>query len=850
MMQMDSEKLRSAIEAAIEAREDGDYEESAEQLAALHAEHPDSAEVAIEYSRSLARVRRHAEGDAVLTEAVRRHPDDAGLCRIWSYAPTQVNDFGEVIRRAEILRARFASAADANEWTSLCVEFDALYESAQWSRLSERLDAHWDTVRRHPVVLPAALVATGKLFQPMRTRLMMQSTEKQAWNNLAPDARENLELQTAIAVENQKLAHRAGYRVVSLGQNCLPYQLLGRWGLVTVPGTLGATPAKLTPFDLGGFTADHAANSIATGFRFLEERGDYSVVAAWGGGEMLSHRPTGIGFFHERGPWWIGERERFFGRIRGLVAGWDDVLATERRIFVFCLCGAGDPAKLVHAVIEYLLGPDDFLVVLDVLGEPHAVPSHERVLYRHCPYPRDYDWTDFGQQLSSRGLRFELAAIEPVTALMKQLSPRSEVEAGEAAGRLALLQDLREQAQSRGLGEVADALRLLARVTPAIEDADAQLEEAEMMRLAGLPDEAETILSRALAVQPHHAGLRRAWATAPGRAGDWVESLLRARLLRQDPELASDDMSRIAVAIELKALQELGNWHEIPPLVDSNRDVILRDRELFGAAAEALYAAFARPALRSLVAAAAGTIGPADEIRAGILDDLADADRNAWRLRDADTRLLCIGQDATGFLLTGRWGLQPARTDHRGLSFFELGGFDGNATAVALEGGVAQFLNPENYAIVPAWFGGMMPVHRATGANFYLYRRQRWEDGDLGAFISGLFENVERWRQVRTGGRRVYLFVATQGCDLERLADAFRQQLAGNGARLVVLDLRPGTRTFADAPGVTYLQRTPPEGWEVNLSLLSPNPAALEFERALVDEILELATEATLVAAE
>ncbi len=35
MMPMDGEALRLAIEAAVEAREDGDYEESAEQLAAL-----------------------------------------------------------------------------------------------------------------------------------------------------------------------------------------------------------------------------------------------------------------------------------------------------------------------------------------------------------------------------------------------------------------------------------------------------------------------------------------------------------------------------------------------------------------------------------------------------------------------------------------------------------------------------------------------------------------------------------------------------------------------------------------------------------------------------------------------
>ena len=493
-MAMDSEALHRAIEAAVEAREDGDYEESAEQLAALWASHPDSAPVAIEYARSLARIRRHAEADTVLGEAVRRHPADAGLCRIWSHAPTQINDFGEVIRRAEILRARFAASADAGEWASLCVEFDALYESAQWARLSERLDANWDLVRRHPVVLPAALVATGKLFQPMRTRLLMQATEPQAWQNLAPDARDNLELQTAIAVDNQKIAQRAGYRVVSLGQNCLPYQLLGRWGLVAT----AATPRALTPFDLGGFTGDHAAASIASGFSFLADRDSYSVVAAWGGGEMLSHRPTGIGFFHERGPWWIGDRERFFARINGLVAGWQEALAAPKRIFVFCLCGAGDPARLVQSVIHNLLGPEDFLVVLDVLGEPHAVPEHERVIYRHCPYPRDYDWTDFGQQVSARGLRFELGAIEPVVSLLKRLSPAGEAAKQEAAARLALLQGLREQVQARGLDEVADALRLLARVTPAADDAEAQLTEAEMMRLAGLPDEADLIVTRAI----------------------------------------------------------------------------------------------------------------------------------------------------------------------------------------------------------------------------------------------------------------------------------------------------------------------------------------------------------------
>ena len=230
-------------------------------------------------------------------------------------------------------------------------------------------------------------------------------------------------------------------------------------------------------------------------------------------------------------------------------------------------------------------------------------------------------------------------------------------------------------------------------------------------------------------------------------------------------------------------------------------------------------------------------------VRDGILEDLDAADRHAMRLREADARLLCIGQDSTGFLMTGRWGLQPARTTREGLTFFELGGFDGDASAIVLEGGVAPFLNPDRYEIVPAWFGGQMPVHQPSGANFYLYRRHRWGEGDVGAFISSLFENVERWRQARASGRRLYLFVVTQDCDLERLAAAFRQALAGHGARLLVLDLRPGTREFGGAPDVTYLHRVPPAGWEVNMSVLSPNPAALAFERGLVEEILGLAAE-------
>jgi hypothetical protein len=411
---------RQRLDAAIALREDGDFEDSAAAFEALLAAHPADPEATLEYVKTLRRLDRTRDADLALEQAILAHPGHFELRKAWAEMPRLDVDYAATLARGRVLRSLFSPHDHPGAWETLSVEFDSLYEMGEWDRLEALVAAQWDQLCAVPEILPDGVAALHKLFLTDRLRDLAEAARPQAWERLPPGAAETLVLKAQIARRNRELMEATGISLISIGQNCLPYQLAGRWGLVAPQ----ADPADLTPFDLGGFTNDSVAGAIESDFAAFEDRGNFTVTKAWGGGQMFLHKPSNVGFFHERGTHWVTpDQSRFFMRLALMIANWKRRRKAAKRLYVYCLCGAGSLDRLVAAAAAKLLGPGAQLLILDVMQQPSRCPPHGQVTYRHIPYPKDYDWTSVYQQCSARGFAFEAEVIGAIAGCLTALDP-------------------------------------------------------------------------------------------------------------------------------------------------------------------------------------------------------------------------------------------------------------------------------------------------------------------------------------------------------------------------------------------------------------------------------------------
>ncbi len=689
--------------------------------------------------------------------------------------------------------------------------------------------------RPQPLSITAALGAINNLFWTGTLNRLLQEATPRAWQNLAPGALENLRMRADMARQNQELVTRTGAQVISIGQNCLPYLLGGRWGLIAQQ----ATPEALQPFDLGGFHNDNVADAIATDFAAFKDRNNYVVAGAWGGGKMLNHRPTNVGFFHERGPYWLHHPERFFDRIDLMLENWARAKVGGKRIFVFCYCGAGSLERLVEVADQHLLGVDAQLLIVDVLQEPHVPPAHERVSYIHVPYPRDYTWTKVEHQISPRGMNFELSIVSPIVDLLARFEPEHEAVRA-AAGRARMLRNLAQKARDAGqLENAVAAYTALVKQDPG--DAASVLQYAELLRSMQRLQDADAVLTQALPHAPHNFELHWAWSEVPMHGVQWDEIIRRSRALRAAFRPEEEPRAWRALGLEIKVLHDTGRWAEAVALLRENWAGFIERTELFATAVDVLASIGQIGVLQRLLNAAT------PQARAGLNVEtlnststrLSAALANQALLRRAGGRVVPLGQNGFAFLLAARWGLvdEAAAVEW---TPFDVGDFHGNVTAEMLETNFAGFAEREEFVEIDAWGGGRMLQHKPTGIGFPSRRQARIGEAERRSFFADIDAMVGNWRRIKRAGQRVFLYTMMGPADLARLvAAATAGGLFDSSGHLVILDLREaGEGRPPQHPHVTYLHAALPRQFPWNSAIRSATEMGLAYETKLLQPVV------------
>ncbi len=755
------------------------------------------------------------------------HPDDGKLLHVWADLPGQIFDHDEIIRRAEIYRAAFPPTEHPGAWHSLAVQFGSFTESLRWNDLSDSIQAQKQNAVRFPNALRVCLWQATELCLTEVQTALVEAAQPEAWAQLPPEAKHNIRLRIALTELNRKLLTAAQTSVFSIGQNCLPYLLGGRWGLIAQR----ERPEAMTPFDRGAFRKDAAGTVIGNDFATFSDRAAFSETVAWDGARIYRHDATDVHFYHERGATWFkNNSEKFFPHVNRMVDNWRNDLMRQRRLFVFCLCGEGDLHKLVEIMDRHLLGPDSHLLVIDVLQQIHACPVHQHVTYVHIPYPSHYAWDNFTHQSSARGVGFELSVMIEVTTLVSSFLSQEEANLFKTE-QSRLLEQYAAGAWPYGHDNSIAIYSALHRVEPAHKDH--AVAYARVLRDGGKSDEAQKVLEQARRHEPENYDLHVAWADLGTAPFDVRTRLTRLQSLREiyPPEVEPRSWGRLAE--ELKTLAGHGFWNEARTLIGQRRQDFLTRPELFREALETMInlgnLAEARQLVKNVDAAVREMQPP--NMLSCVQERLDKADANRAVVQRAGVQVLPLGQNSMLATFAVRWGLQAAARAFDECTPFELGDFYQDSAAQAISDNFEALSNHEQYVEKPAWGGGNVLRHSENGVAFMVHRAAQMGPSESKRFFAHLDSMIAHWRRVSQTGPRIFWFAHGNSGNLEQLVSVIKEKLLDARARLVILDLNETPAGLPPDPQISLLHAPLPGHYPWFSPLASATAEGLAYEQ-------------------
>ena len=395
--------------------------------------------------------------------------------------------------------------------------------------------------------------------------------------------------------------------------------------------------------------------------------------------------------------------------------------------------------------------------------------------------------------------------------------------------------------KARAAKQPENAAALLnALLAQAPDDSAAAVELAQTLRDLKRLDEADAVLSRATERDPENFALRKSWAEMPSHSADWAVTIQRGQALRASFPPRLQPHALLSLNAELSAYYDAGRWEEAVTFIHHNWESFTSRRELFGNALDMLGKLFRHHGVRDLLDAATPEVlqGFNAEAMAGLTLVTDEAAANQKRLRAAGARVVSLGHNAHPYLLAGRWGLNtgPARFDD--LTPFDIGGFTNAGAAEAIATDFSAFANPADFIEGPAWFGGLMLMHKPTGINFLSHRRARWGEDDRRHFFAHLERMLANWRRLKTAGRRVFVIALSDRPDLPGLIKSLDRHLLDSGDHLVVIDPREQPGAGPAHAKVTYVNAAIPKHYHWPRLTGCISPAIIGYEQQIIGAIL------------
>lgn len=207
-----------------------------------------------------------------------------------------------------------------------------------------------------------------------------------------------------------------GVSLISLGTNCLPWHLPGRWGL----RRMADFTELFGPFALAGHTIPGMIAALEDDFANYGTPEAMRIVTTQRGHDMAMRKDRGAHWNHNRGPYWL--RDEAAPLRASLTAKADLFRAACRRpdaVFLISGCQVEYPEEPLHflprldaALARFTGHEGNRILVTNQSARRRPAGSHHldaTSTFAYCPFPSaGYVWHDDAVADSAEGLAFEI----------------------------------------------------------------------------------------------------------------------------------------------------------------------------------------------------------------------------------------------------------------------------------------------------------------------------------------------------------------------------------------------------------------------------------------------------------
>lgn len=422
------EEKSSRFQAAQELMEDGDYEEACDIFENLAKSFPDDRGIWWQYLSALQHARLTEKADECIERCYKAFPDDLGFTLSWTRTFDARADWDECIRRRNVVLKQHDPRADLCYFPVITEIFLPLVEKKDFGAIRALLARYWDMLTRLDqcgAALYFALETIGDFERQLEfCDIFLQRCDP---NDPVLDGINyaNLRVIVESALWNRKIVSRPSSRtqILSFGQNCLPYSMANRWGLLKYIGD----PDAITIFDLGAFGRNSAAEALLSDFESFRNPENYYESQDPAGAPRMMHRPSGVHFGHERGRTLIGaDHKNFFSLINRKIDAFQSMWNKGNCLLVYAITGECDLPEFVRSMEKALEENASRLLVLNCNRPVEECPESRYVTYFHIPFPFDYNWNEINNFTKDVGLAFDTR----ITAAIKNEIDKMDREQG------------------------------------------------------------------------------------------------------------------------------------------------------------------------------------------------------------------------------------------------------------------------------------------------------------------------------------------------------------------------------------------------------------------------------------
>jgi hypothetical protein len=407
--------LRRRIADAVE---EGDHREAARLWAELVRRDPGDEGLRVEEIGALNLAHAWAEAEQRAAAALADLPQSLYIRLAEANIAYMSYDWRLAVERFERIRRDFDPLRFHDSLNTVLVQLHCCEMMSDCDSARRLAEAFWPQLRKASFAFRHESLLLGTLLPPERRQRHLPWVSRAAPKRL----RENFRKRETMAGRNRDWMRRcaSGVKILSLGQNCLPWMLPNRWGLR--PDDIDMNP--LGPFDYFPTIADKAAEALDNDFEpFLREDALEPFVTGTKIPALMNHAMQ-ASFFHETGNWWSEDDwARLKRAYRERIARFRSAVRRGPVLYVYSIAGAACVERIVDSYARALRDDRSRLLIVNLLKEPLATPaSRPDVRLVNIPYPEDYTWTHWEEFTSDRGIAFEQEVVREILAEVSPLA--------------------------------------------------------------------------------------------------------------------------------------------------------------------------------------------------------------------------------------------------------------------------------------------------------------------------------------------------------------------------------------------------------------------------------------------